>query len=252
MIFSCLFFVQTFFHLTLTLFLIFVLIVAVNIFWSTNVNAKNSRSFVFHSMIFLIAWSIVSFSEISMWAEIQWMCAILLRIFKCFNFVIMRCNMNWSNCCLENLMIFIAVWLSIKIMIENCCVSAIFSANLNFMNFSKYTVSFVKSSTYVCFFFHYYWCFSFYWNENRHREDFYFIFYVIVIREYRWIIVFYDLIMNFDDCFDDWNYDNFRWLSSKKCWKKIRFSKLIMFFLNIVTYLISNLCSELNWTYKIF
>ena len=153
MILSCSFFVQIFSHLALTLSLISVLIVAVSIFWSTSVNAKDFRSFALHSMTSLTAWSIVSFSEISMWAEIQWMCTVLLKIFRCFSFVIMRCSMNWSNYCLENLMTFIAVWLSMKIMIENCCVSAIFSANSSSMSFSKYTVSSVKNSTYVCFFF---------------------------------------------------------------------------------------------------
>ena len=153
MILSCSLFVQISFYLALTLSFIFVLIVAVSIFWSTNVNARNFRSFALHSMTSLIAWSTVSFSEISMWAEIQWMCTVLLKVFKCFSFVTMRCSMNWSNCCLENLMIFIAAWLSMKIMIENCCVSAIFSANLSFMNFSKYTVFSVKNSIYVCLFF---------------------------------------------------------------------------------------------------
>ena len=80
------------------------------------------------------------------------MFTVLLKVFKCFSFVTMRCNINWSNCYLENLMIFIAAWLSMKIIIENCCVSIIFSVNSSFINFSKYTVSFVKSSTYVCFF----------------------------------------------------------------------------------------------------
>ena len=153
MILSYSLFVQISFYLTLTLSFISALIVAVSIFWSTNVSAKNFRSFAFHSMTFLTAWSIISFSEISMWAEIQWMCTILLKVFKCFSFVIMRCSMNWSNCCFENLMTFIAAWLSMKIIIENCCVSIIFSANSSSMNFSKYTVSFVKSSTYLCLFF---------------------------------------------------------------------------------------------------
>ena len=147
MILSCSLFVQTSFHLTLILSFISVMIVAVSIFWFANVNAKDFRSFALHSMISLTAWSTVSFSEIFMWTEIQWMCTVLLRIFRCFSFVIMRCSMNWSNCYLENLMTFIAVWLSMKIMIENCCVSVIFSVNSSFINFSKYIVSFVKSST---------------------------------------------------------------------------------------------------------
>ena len=87
-----------------------------------------------------------------MWTEIQWMCTVLMKIFKFFSFVTMRCSINWSNCCFENLITFIAAWLSMKTMIENCCVSIIFSVNWSFMSFSKYTVFSVKNSTYVCFF----------------------------------------------------------------------------------------------------
>ena len=169
MILLCSLFVQISFHLILTLFFISVLIVVVNIFWSTNVNAKNSRSFDLYSMISLTAWSTASFSEIFMWTEIQWMCTVLLRIFRCFNFVIMRCSMNWSNCCFENLMTFIAAWLSMKIRIENCYVSIIFSVNSSLMNFSKYTVFFVKSSTYVCLFF------LLKWKSSSRKFLFYFL-----------------------------------------------------------------------------
>ena len=99
------------------------------------------------------------------------------------------------------------------------CVSY-FQRQFKFYKFFEVYCFFCEKFNICLLFFHHYWCFSFYWSENRHRESFYFIFYVTVIRKYCRIIVFHDSIISFDEYFDDWNYDDLRRLLSKKCWER--------------------------------